>query len=337
MSHDERTAAADRQANGSAVKAGLYSAFKAVYNIAAASPLRYIPGSWKWRISNSLFRSVWPSGNVIDVQGSKMYIDVNERNPALRKTFQMYAMSLVHEESTTAMMRRLVRPGDVILDVGANIGYFTSLFAKLTGPKGKVFAFEPEPRNFFYLSKNIQQNSYDHVTLFNGAVSSSPGKLKLFVCGYDSGHHTINQQGGIEAYRHGREGDTREIEIDAVKLDEWLVGKANRVDVVKIDVEGAEVLVLESMRRILTENRDVRLIVEFFPMLLKEMGTPPARLVQILLDELGFQLFIVGHDYSMDKTADHFIRVQSPEHLMTFIKDPADHLNLFATRDGELP
>lgn len=167
-----------------------------------------------------------------------MYIDVNDPNPNMRKTFQAYGMALVHEEETTALFRRIVKQGDVVLDIGANIGYFTILAAKAVGTAGKVFSFEPEPTNFKYLSKNIEVNGFSNAMPFRKAVSEKAGTSELFVCDYDSGHHTINQFDGIGAYSRGRHSEVHSIPIELVAIDEFLRDKTDRVDVIKMDVEG---------------------------------------------------------------------------------------------------
>src|SRR5260370_4391252 len=105
-----------------------------------------------------LFRLFWPNKKVVEVQGSMMYVDVFDPDPSMRRTFRAYALNRVHEESTTSLFRSIVKEGDVVVDVGANVGYFTLLAAKLTGSNGKVYAFEPEPRNYRYLLSNIQLN-----------------------------------------------------------------------------------------------------------------------------------------------------------------------------------
>lgn len=82
-----------------------------------------------------------------------MYVNVWEKDPSMRRTFRAYAANLVHEESTTELFKKIVRPGSIVADLGANIGYFTLLAARLAGKDGHVYAFEPEPRNYSYLVK----------------------------------------------------------------------------------------------------------------------------------------------------------------------------------------
>ena len=263
-----------------------------------------------------------------------MYIDVNDPRENMRKTFQAYGMNLVHEEGTTALFKKIVRSGDVVLDLGANIGYFTILAAKLVGPTGKVFSFEPEPTNFLYLTKNIELNNYTNAFAFQRAVSDKQGKTRLFVCSYDSGHHTINQYDGIEAYRRGRQSTVQAIEIETVAVDDFLRGKTDRVDIIKMDVEGAEALALSGMKDTLRRNHTVKVFLEFFPLLMKKMGSSPGTYAESLLNDFGFLVYAIGHDYSMEGVSKDLVRIESVQQLMKLLEHEDDHLNLYLTREA---
>jgi FkbM family methyltransferase len=309
----------------------LFSLFKNTYRALAQTQLRKIPGMLS--LSNAVFRRVWSGGHVIDVQGNKMYIDVNDHRPSMRKTFQAYCMNLVHEEETTTLFKKFVREGDVVLDLGANIGYFTILASKLVGPRGKVYSFEPEPTNFQYLSKNIELNGYANAFAFQKAVSDRPGTTQLFVCSYDSGHHTINQYDGISAYRRGRKSEMRSIEIDTVSIDDFLRDKTDRVDIIKMDVEGAEALALSGMKETLTRNRAIKVFLEFFPLLMVKMGSSPEAYAKSLLNDFGFSVYVIGHDYAMEGVGGDLIKISTVQELMKLIKQEDDHVNLYLTRE----
>ncbi len=302
------------------VRTVFLSIFRKVYRLLGRTPLRRVPGSWN--ISNILFKKLWRNVNIIEVQG-------------MRKTFQAYGLNLVHEEATTALFKKIVKPGDVILDLGANIGYFTLLAAKLAGAKGRVYAFEPEPNNFKYLRKNLDMNDYKNVLAYQKAVSAKNGKTRLFICPYDSGHHTINQSGGIEKYRPGYSGKIKEIEIDVVALDDFIKEKIKRINVIKVDVEGAEVLAFEGMRNILKQNRDIKIFLEFFPLLINEMGNSPEAFVRQLQEEYEFSIFAIARDYSLSASSEDYIRIYNYAQLMGLLQGEADHANLFLTRSSE--
>jgi len=107
----------------------------------------------------------------IMIQGSKMFL--GEGDPL------NISIEGVWEESSTKIFKNSINEGDIVVDVGASIGYFTLLAAKLVGNKGKVFAFEPGPENFKILKKNVEVNKYDNVILEQKSVSDINGKINL--------------------------------------------------------------------------------------------------------------------------------------------------------------
>jgi len=293
---------------------------------------RLIP--FRRKIYDFIFASLWTGGDVIEIQGSKMYVNTKEPDPMMRQTLQTYALSISWEEDTTKLFEKLVKKGDIVVDLGANVGYFTLLAAKLVGEHGKVFAFEPNPKNFEYLTKNVKLNNYNNVTAEQKAVSNVAGKIKLFICPYDTGHHTINQQEGIESYRMGRTGKSTSIDIDSVKLDEYMSGKSDRVDAMKIDVEGAEALAIEGMKEILAKNKDIKIFIEFFPLLIEKMGNSPKEFIESLLRD--FNMFVIGHDYSMKKFNRNYLKIERYEELANITSAFADHVNILLTKDSNI-
>ncbi len=313
------------------IKDGFVKAYKFAYATLAKTPLRRIPGIAKF--ANKVFRFIWARENILEIQGSKMFIDFKETNQGLRQTFQAYAMNRIHEATTTGIFRKILKPGHVFLDLGANIGYFSLLASKLVGDGGKVFAFEPETKNFFYLKKNIEVNGYKNIFPFQKAVSNQNGITKLFFCEYDSGHHTINQCEGVDVYSHGRPTVNQATEIEMVKLDDFLADKTTHVDVIKMDIEGAEALAVDGLKGILTNNREIIFLMEFFPLFIEKMGSSPEALFKMLKEELGFNIWVIGHDYSMEDKREDLVKVNSFDELMALIKDEEDHLNLYISHE----
>ncbi len=101
--------------------------------------------------------------NFAEVQGQKMFLD--------KKDVLGLSINGVYEPLETKLVRKEVKKSDVVLDIGANIGYYTLILAKLVGKKGRVFAFEPDPTNFALLKKNISINGYKNVILVPKAVA----------------------------------------------------------------------------------------------------------------------------------------------------------------------
>ena len=309
-------------------------AFKSLSRLFFLLPKR---GTRKVPVYRTLYHSLyenmwsfWPPDNILDVQGSKMLLEVFHQNPTLRNTFRSYALLRVHEKNTTELFQKVLRPGNTFLDLGANVGYFSLLAARLVGKTGRVFSFEPEPTNFRYLTQNLRINSYEQVRPEPKAVSDSPGLVKLYICPYDSGHHTINQPEGIRSYRP--EYDYRQeqfVEVEKIRLDDYFPDL--RVDAIKMDVEGAELLALSGMDRLIRRQENLRMFVEFFPLLIREMGGSPEEFIRRLLEDYRFSAFVIGGDYSTPPEIGNrkYFRVNRAEDLLRLCQGKNDHLNLF--------
>ncbi len=289
---------------------------------------RSTPGAGK--VYDFFIRKFWPYERIIEIQGSKMLFDINDESIAMRETFSSYAFKKIHEKSTTELFKKVVKEENIVVDLGANIGYFTLLAAKIVGPKGKVFAFEPEPKNYSYLVKNIELNNYNNVMTFQKAVSDKNGKTNLFLCSYDTGHHTINQYSGVEAYSRGRKVEEQSIEIETVTLDTFLKDKANHIEVIKMDVEGAEMLALLGMDKTLKQNQNIKIFVEFFPLLIEKMGSFPKEFIRKILEDYKFSIYLIPDDY--DAIGREMKKLNSIDEVMSYRRQEEDHINLFLTR-----
>lgn len=279
-------------------------------------------------IYDAIYRLLGSHKSVLEIQGSKMFINIRDESYAMRKTFQSYAFNRIHEEATTELFKRIVKEGDIFIDLGANIGYFSLLASKIVGEQGKVYSFEPEPRNFKYLCTNIELNSYKNIIPVNKAVSDKTGKTKLFICSYDTGHHTINQYNGIKVQNPNKIGGKEiSIEIETTTLDEFLDKKEDFVNIIKMDIEGAEMLALKGMDRIIKQSKDLKIIIEFFPLFIEKMGCSPKEFVTKLKEYYNFSIFIIGKDYNARDQ--ELTRIDNVDLLLDFCKNPQDHLNLF--------
>jgi FkbM family methyltransferase len=331
-----------------AIRSALLLGFEKASQLLQKTAIRRIPSIVKVHhfLYHFLNELLWlrprlgPEKKIMEIQGSRMYVDVHDKDPIMRRTFRVYALKRVHEESTTQLFKKVVKEGDVIVDLGANLGYFTLLAAKLTGKKGRVYSFEPEPRNYNYLLKNIELNGYDNIVASQKAVSNKHGKVKLYICPYDSGHHTINQYGGIEAYKHDpvyNNATVDFVEVETVVLDDFLEDM-EQVDVVKMDVEGAEMLALSGMDGIIRRSRNLKMFIEFFPLLIREMGSSPDEFIRRFLEDYNFSISVIGHDYS---TRDfdlnqEYLKIDNIDQLMDLCKGEMDHVNLFLKRDENI-
>ena len=182
-----------------------------------------------------------------------------------------------HEPAVTALLRREVKPGDVAVDIGAHIGYFTLLLSRLVGEKGKVFAFEPDPDNFALLRRNAELNGLRNVVLESKAVSDAGGRIRLYRAEGNSGDHRIFDDSGR------REA----VEVDSVRLDDYFAGSGVRVDFIKMDIQGAEPGAVRGMEALLRRSAGFRMVAEFWPYGLRRCGVKPSA----YLDQLRTQAF----------------------------------------------
>jgi FkbM family methyltransferase len=189
----------------------------------------------------------------------------------------------LYEPPVTRVFQRHVRAGGTIVDAGANWGYFTLVAAALCGPHGTVFALEPDPRHIDALSRNLSLNAFGHVEAVHAAAASAPGSLTLI--GYDD--EAGNR--GVSRLTSAGEDDAapRRFTVPAVTLDALTSGSA-AVDLVKIDVEGAEGLVLQGMQDGLASRRYHAVLLELHPALLKTRGVDPDTCLRVLRD-CGYQ------------------------------------------------
>jgi FkbM family methyltransferase len=173
--------------------------------------------------------------------------------------------------------RAAVRPGSIVLDVGANVGSYTLLFAIWAGPAGRVFAFEPSPEARDGLRQHIQLNGLkDRVEIVPAAVSSTVGSTRF----------AIDGASGANAIAAGDHAAARSIEVETTTIDAFCERQGLRPDVVKIDVEGAELDVLQGARRVLAMP-GLHAFLEFHPTVWPRRGvTPDAIRAQLVAQRL---------------------------------------------------
>ncbi len=187
------------------------------------------------------------------------------------------------EKTETAWFVTGLRRGDVVADVGANIGYYTVLAAMRVGPQGKVHAFEPDPVAFELLKKNVELNRLHNVVLEQKAVSNAPGSIRLFLSEENKGDHRIYQP----------EGEARpSVEVEAVALDDYFAGQP-APDFIKVDTQGAELVIYQGMAKTLERAESVVVAIEYSPIHLAGFGATGPQ----LLDEIertGFAMYDLG-------------------------------------------
>ena len=219
----------------------------------------------------------------VSVQGFRMYVDA-------RDSIVGHALIRdgVWEEYESHLFVSAIRPGMTVADVGAHIGYYTLLAARQVGPGGRVLAFEPDPRTFTLLRRNVDVNLFaDRVTALPVALSNAESTADLFRDPASVGTPSFakaNLRTGGQPYV------VRTTTMDAV-LAEQRVGKLN---VVTIDAQGAEALVFAGALRAFAHG-PLRCFVEFWPFGLRNLGADPAELLRTCARG-GFTIRLIDSD-----------------------------------------
>jgi FkbM family methyltransferase len=183
----------------------------------------------------------------------------------------------VWEPYESAVLSDLLRPGDVVIDAGANIGWHTVLFANRVGPSGRVIAFEPDPQNFALLKLNVALNDKANVELHNAALGERNEPLNLVLNAENFGDHHVAFNGAA--------GGEQNVSVQGVRLDDIAANVAN-VRLLKIDCQGAEPSILRGGLQTLRKCEYV--VTEFWPSGLRRAGFSPGDYLNLLKSEFAY-------------------------------------------------
>jgi len=192
---------------------------------------------------------------IVEVNGYKL--NVHQKNDGIS---MQLLLTGGYEPYETGLFKNVVKEGHCVIDIGANIGYYTLLAASLVGTSGKVYAFEPHPKNFELLKKNVLENRFENVVVCQNAVTDMNGEIKLFI-GLDHGTHSLDNV---------RCTTQESIQIQGCSLDNFFHGDV-KPDIIKMDIQGAETKALRGMSRMLGAAKDVILFTECEPEMLGDL------------------------------------------------------------------
>lgn len=192
----------------------------------------------------------------------------------------------IWEPYETALVLASLSVGDVFLDVGANIGYYPVVAAQMVGNEGAVFAFEPDAANFTLLQDNLRLNNCaDIVAAFEAGLAETEGAGQLYLSEDNAGDHQIFAAGC------GRRSQA----IQLHNGSEFLRTRLQRLDLVKVDVQGAEYAVMAGLLPLLLQlPRLPRMIIELTPLSLRQSGASGRQLIE-LLETLAQPMWIIDH------------------------------------------
>jgi len=247
----------------------------------------YLLRPWPLRqLTNWTIRQLLPKQ--IEIHGATIVL--NPTDPVVSGALHFG----VYEKAETRFFQSACRDGMTFLDVGANLGYYTALAARAVGPNGRVLAVEPDPDSFGYLEQTIAANAVGNVQAFPVAASDAPATLPLYI--------STDNRGDNRLYASGE--DRPQVEVAARPLDALLrENKIDKVDLIKIDVQGYEPRVIAGLRETITASPNLTLLTEFWPQGIDEAGEDANEFLQTLR-ELGLTLHELQPDGSLAELTD---------------------------------
>jgi FkbM family methyltransferase len=224
---------------------------------------------------------------VTTCEGFRMHVD-----PSDYAVGHTIARTGSYEPEVSAALREVLGPGGTFVDAGANIGWFSMLGASLVGPSGRVIAVEPNPINVGLLRDSAKDNGFDNIDVLTVALAARPGSVALET---DGSNGRVTPIDGPPA-----EPIPASFVVAARPLDDVLSDAGvTRVDAIKIDVEGAEPLVLKGAGSTITRHRPV-LISEFYPLALDSSPWGNALGYLAMLRAFGYRLSVIGSEGDHD-------------------------------------
>lgn len=254
--------------------------------------------------------------------------------------FRFELLTSRHEPDTLRIIRQRAKQGMVVLDIGAHVGYYSRHFSHLIGHTGKCFAFEPHPRTFSLLSRNMQH--FENIEPVQAAVADTAGTAELYDYLVMSASGSLNFDENLRnlqksqltqtdvAPRVASDFPLEKYAVNTLVIDDFLVEKGIEVvDLIKMDIEGAEIGALRGLRATIERSPDLMLVMEYNPRALEAFGHDPASALQEVA-KLGFtrMQIIEREDYSQDiETGLQTLAAMTPQ-----MKEHMDVVNLLLTR-----
>ncbi|HEX2267748.1 MAG TPA: FkbM family methyltransferase, partial [Actinomycetota bacterium] len=173
------------------------------------------------------------------------------------------------------VFEQVVRPGMVVLDVGANFGIYSVIAGARVGSTGRVFAFEPVPENVQYLRTNIDLNGLGNVEIVPEAVGSETGRMRIFLSPDSIGSHSASPT-NVRGTLSGQRSTQGHVDVPVTTIDDFVAARSVVPDVIKMDIEGYEAFAVSGAAS--TLHGRPTLFMEFSASLLERCGSDPLAL-----------------------------------------------------------
>ena len=194
-----------------------------------------------------------------------------------------------YEKELGQLLKKILKPGDVFLDLGANVGYFSLLVAN-NFPSVKITSFEPVTALFQFMNENISLNNIKNISAINTAVGEKNEEKELFVSSPDNA--------GMSSFQQPENYSGKKERVKVVTIDDWFkTSGLPKIDLIKIDIEGSELAALKGMKEVLQKQKPV-LMVEINPETLKMFNLKPLDIYDYL-KQFNFEGFLILENYRL--------------------------------------
>lgn len=195
----------------------------------------------------------------------------------------------IYEAEELRLMKKFLRPGQTIVDVGANVGYLTQFLARATGRQGRVCAFEPNPLVFSLLKRNMAR--FPQVAPYNFGLSTTEQELPLFLAGSDHSVASFSRDYPLSHVFYQESGELNSVKAKVVAGDEFMgkigpsrTGIIGTIDILKVDVEGWELNVLAGLEKTIMSSKEITIFCEYNPPAQECAGRTARELLDWFLD-----------------------------------------------------
>lgn len=228
------------------------------------------------KITNNIIKRLMPKETEIE---EGVFLELDQSDPVASGAIALG----VYERYETKLFRSKIKPAMTIIDIGANLGYYTVLASRLVGEQGLVLAFEPEPNFFKLLSKNINRNDIKNVNHYEMAIAEKKGISELHLSDENKGHNSLIYSEELKT----------SVNVKTTTLDDFLNSQIiKKVDIIKMDIEGAEILAIEGMKNTLIKHTPL-LFLEFSPHLIAKLNRNPIDFLSVLR-EIGYSVYHIN-------------------------------------------
>lgn len=259
------------------------------------------------QLANSLIKSAIP--DCLETDEWKLLLDKDD------VAMSGYLALGSYEPETIRIFKESLEEGATVVDIGTNIGYYTIIAGKKVGPKGKVFGYEPNMDSFNLLQRNILINNFENITSINLALSNILGERTLYFGDNKCTH----------SFADNRKTGKNEV-VSTDTLDNSLKKYGSpKIDVIKMDIEGAEILALEGMAETIERSPRLTIFTELYPKAIRRLGRSPVEFLEKMRD-FGFSISVIDEDRK------DLVVLNDFESFVSSFRDDESYKNLYAVK-----